>query len=44
LKKEINIYLTLSEEDQLFTSAERIAKNGLKIPMIVERYEDKSNI
>jgi hypothetical protein len=26
LKKEINIYLTLSEEDQLFTSAERIAK------------------
>jgi hypothetical protein len=40
-EKEINIYLTLSEEDQLFTSAERIAKNGLKNAMIVERYEDK---
>jgi hypothetical protein len=30
LKKEINIYLTLSEEDQLFTSAERIAKKWFK--------------
>ena len=40
-EKEINIYLTLSEEDQLFTSAERIAKNGLKNAMIVQRYEDK---
>ncbi len=40
-EKEINIYQTLSEEDQLFTSAERIAKNGLKNAMIVERYEEK---
>ena len=40
-EKEINIYLTLSEEDQLFTSAERIARNGVKNAMILERYEGK---
>ena len=40
-EKEINIYLTLSEEDQLLTSAERIARNGVKNAMILERYEGK---
>jgi hypothetical protein len=29
-EKEINIYLTLSEEDQLFTSAEKNSKKWFK--------------
>jgi hypothetical protein len=39
--KEITKYNALSENDQLFESAERIAKNGLKNAMILERYEGK---
>lgn len=40
-EKEINKYNALSEADQLFASAERIEKNGLKNAMILERYEGK---
>lgn len=40
-EKEIASYNAMSEEDQLFVSAERIAKNGLKNAMILERYEGK---
>lgn len=40
-EKQILVYSRLSEEDQLFESAERIAKNGLKNAMIVARYEGK---
>lgn len=40
-EKEIASYNAMSEEDQLFASAERIAKNGLKNAMILERYEGK---
>jgi hypothetical protein len=40
-EKEIAKQDALSEIDRLFDSAERIAKNGLKNAMIVERYEGK---
>ena len=40
-EKEIAKYNALSEADQLFASAERIEKNGLKNAMILERYEGK---
>jgi hypothetical protein len=40
-EKEIVKYNALSEIDQLFETAERIQKNGLKNTMIVERYESK---
>ena len=40
-EKEIIKYNDLSEADQLFASAERIEKNGLKNAMILERYEGK---
>ncbi|TDE46991.1 hypothetical protein E0I26_02580 [Flavobacterium rhamnosiphilum] len=40
-EKEITKYNALSEVDQLFSSAERIEKNGLKNTMILERYEGK---
>jgi hypothetical protein len=40
-EKEIIKYNALSEADQLFDSAERIEKNGLKNAMILERYEGK---
>lgn len=40
-EKEITKYNALSEVDQLFASAERIEKNGLKNAMILERYEGK---
>ena len=40
-EKEITKYNDLSEADQLFASAERIEKNGLKNAMILERYEGK---
>ncbi|WP_165930100.1 transglutaminase domain-containing protein [Flavobacterium sandaracinum] len=40
-EKEIVKHNGLSEEDKLFASADRIAKNGLKNAMIVERYEGK---
>ncbi|MDI6045208.1 transglutaminase domain-containing protein [Flavobacterium yafengii] len=40
-EKEIIKYNALPEVDQLFTSAERIEKNGLKNAMILERYEGK---
>ncbi|RTZ00798.1 hypothetical protein EKM02_07885 [Flavobacterium sp. RSP49] len=40
-EKEINKYNALSEADQLFASAERIARNGVKNAMILERYEGK---
>ena len=39
--KEIARYNSLPETDQLFESAQRIEKNGLKNAMIVERYEFK---
>lgn len=39
--KEIIVYNALSETDQLFESAERIEKNGLKNTLILERYEGK---
>jgi hypothetical protein len=41
-EKEISIYNNLKKEDQLFESAERIKKNGLKNAMILERYEGKN--
>lgn len=40
-EKELAIYTNLKEEDQLFESAERIKKNGLKNGMIVDRYQGK---
>lgn len=40
-EKEIGKYNALSEADQLWASAERIEKNGLKNAMILERYEGK---
>jgi methyl-accepting chemotaxis protein len=40
-EKEIAKQSTLSELDQLFDSAKRIEKNGLKNAMIVEFYENK---
>lgn len=40
-EKEIVKYNGLSEIDQLFETAERIEKNGLKNAMILERYEGK---
>ncbi len=40
-EKEITSYNQMSEEDQLYESADRIAKNGLKNAMIVARYEGK---
>ncbi|MFV8365249.1 transglutaminase domain-containing protein [Flavobacterium sp. XS1P27] len=40
-EKEINKYSAMPEADQLFASAERIEKNGLKNAMILERYEGK---
>jgi hypothetical protein len=40
-EKEITKYNAMSEANQLFASAERIAGNGLKNAMIVERYEGK---
>ena len=40
-EKEIAKQSSLSEIDQLFESAERIEKNGLKNAMIVERYKSK---
>lgn len=40
-EKEITKYNALSEADQLFESAERIEKNGLKNALILERYEGK---
>ena len=40
-EKEINKNSAMSEADQLFASAERIEKNGLKNAMILERYEGK---
>lgn len=40
-EKEIATYNALPEADQLFASAERIEKNGLKNTMILERYEGK---
>lgn len=40
-EKEIIKYNSSSEIDQLFASAERIEKNGLKNAMILERYEGK---
>ncbi|MFV8345136.1 transglutaminase domain-containing protein [Flavobacterium sp. ZB4P13] len=40
-EKEITKFNALSEVDQLFASAERIEKNGLKNAMILERYEGK---
>jgi hypothetical protein len=39
-----NQYLSHTFRRRSVISAERIAKNGLKNAMIVERYEDKSNI
>lgn len=40
-EKEIAKQSSLSEMDQLFESADRIAKNGLKNTLIVEYYESK---
>jgi len=40
-EKEISIYNNLKEEDQLFESAERIKKNGIKNGMIADRYQGK---
>ena len=40
-EKEITRYNNMSEADQLFASVERIAENGLKNAMIVERYQGK---
>lgn len=40
-EKEISKQSSLSEIDQLFESAERIEKNGLKNALIVEIYESK---
>ena len=40
-EKETGKYNALSEADQLWASAERIEKNGLKNAMIFERYEGK---
>jgi hypothetical protein len=40
-EKEIAKQSSLSETDQLFESAERIEKNGLKNAMIVESYKSK---
>jgi Transglutaminase-like superfamily len=40
-EKEIAKQSSLSEMDQLFESADRIAKNGLKNALIVEYYESK---
>ena len=40
-EKEIGKYNTLPETDQLFESAQRIEKNGLKNALILERYEGK---
>ncbi|TDE31867.1 hypothetical protein E0I61_03950 [Flavobacterium ranwuense] len=40
-EKEITKYNALPEGDQLFASAERIEKNGLKNAMILERYVGK---
>ena len=40
-EKEISVYNSLKEEAQLFESAERIKKNGLKNGMIVDRYQNK---
>ncbi len=40
-EKEIAKQSSLSEMDQLFESADRIAKNGLKNVLIVEYYESK---
>lgn len=40
-EKEITKYNASSEIDQLFATAERIEKNGLKNAMILERYEGK---
>ena len=40
-EKEIAIQSSLSEMDQLFESAERIEKNGLKNAMIVAYYENQ---
>ena len=40
-EKEISVYNSLKEEVQLFESAERIKKNGLKNGMIVDRYQNK---
>ena len=40
-EKEISKYNILKEEIQLFESAERIKKNGLKNGMIVDRYQNK---
>ncbi|TDE54838.1 transglutaminase domain-containing protein [Flavobacterium sp. GT3P67] len=40
-EKEISKHNKESEVDQLFASAERIEKNGLKNAMILERYEGK---
>jgi len=40
-EKEIAKQSSLSQIDQLFDSAERIEKNGLKNAMIVETYENK---
>lgn len=40
-KKEITKQNALSEIDQLFESAARIEKNGIKNAMILERYEGK---
>ena len=40
-EKEIVKYNNLSQTDQLFESAQRIEKNGLKNALIVERYEGK---
>jgi hypothetical protein len=40
-EKEISKYESLPPTDQLFESADRIEKNGLKNKMITERYESK---
>ena len=42
-EKEIEKHINLSEIDQLFESADRIQKNGLKNGMIVERYQGKKS-
>lgn len=42
-EKEIELYLKKSENDQLFETAERIEKNGIKNAMILESYNVKKS-
>lgn len=42
-EKEIDHYYKISENDQLFESAARVEKNGLKNAMILEYYNFKKN-